>query len=300
MPERRPCRIYNGSIDANPPHYAASSRSGAVAALLHRGSGHAPAPPQGLSGGQIHPGFRRLRRRNRYRSDRADLQLGCRQVRARKRLRPHRRGSGRRLQGLRGSEAARGKGHSRGWAYEARHDSDRIHRGSRQLQDRADRAQIGSATLQQTGNSSAAAQRNVPGAPATRYLRTSLCCPISALAKSSSMSSLTSCAGMEKYSTPRPKRCVAWTCSLPCSWSALMTMSVRTAVGTMNLAPMTKPLALFFSSSTNLTLLSHRDSRIRCIAGGMSFSITMVSGPAHLTKKCIVSKYSLSLMRFFR
>jgi len=50
-----------------------------------------------------------------------------------------------------------------------------------------------------------APQRNVPGAPATRYLRISLCCPISALAKSSSMSSLTSCAGTVKYSTPRPK-----------------------------------------------------------------------------------------------
>src|SRR2546430_1036368 len=69
---------------------------------------------------------------------------------------------------------------------------------------------------------------------------------------------------------------------------------------TYKMAPITKPLAFFYTSSTNLTLLSHRDSRMRCITGGMSYSSTTVSGLAHLTKKCIVSKYSLSLIRFFR
>jgi len=65
-------------------------------------------------------------------------------------------------------------------------------------------------------------------------------------------------------------------------------------------APTTKPFAFFFSSSMNFTLLSHNASRIRCIAGGMSFSVTYVSGPAHLTRSELCRNTSLSLMRFFR
>jgi len=56
-------------------------------------------------------------------------------------------------------------------------------------------------------------------------------------------------------------------------------------------------LALFFSSSTNLTLLS---IELGSLHRGHVFLDHDGLGAAHLTKKCIVSKYSLSLMRFFR
>jgi len=106
-------------------------------------------------------------------------------------------------------------------------------------------------------------------------------------------------AGTERYSTPRPNRCVVWQSSLPCSWSALITMSVRTAAGTVNLAPTDETFGILFSSSMNLTLLSHSDSRIRCIKGGMSFSITDRFGRSPLDEEVGCVEVFLVVDAFF-
>ena len=59
------------------------------------------------------------------------------------RLRPSRGRRARRLWRVRAGHQGRRQGHARARAGEVRHDGDRLRRGSRRLQDRADRAEVG-------------------------------------------------------------------------------------------------------------------------------------------------------------
>jgi len=119
-------------------------------------------------------------------------------------------------------------------------NGDRFYRGPDAYKTRADRAQVGTMSGAEAGTAPAAFSETF------RRTRNAVFADV-ALLSDQRLGEIFQQVVAELLRRNREvldaqaKRCVAWMCSLPCSWSALMTMSVRTAAGTVNLARRRNP-----------------------------------------------------------